>query len=359
MATVVELLYAAIFLWYGSMRLRIQHSERIMLRGMCVIFAVVLLLVSKLSSELDLMPVRRRMLVVHSEMLWVDTGLDNDTLLNSNTTVERSRAARTRCRDVRNGSSPLSHAAFVQYFEEYSMNLPTDMRDDKWIDILCPIIRFDKYRQDVFQDVYSSARWRHGDDSVPLSGSGSTLDMSTGARAAIVDTIATLNISSMVDIPCGDLTWIRELFPYFASNGISYTGMDIVPTVIRQHQLDFPGKDFELIDYVDEIPSTSAELLFNREALQHVNFYDVLLALHHFSLTGAKYLLTTSYEMPEQFNDNMQLVDGATNTIIQLQKSPYCLRPVNAFEDGKSGGINRLKLFNLPLIRLSNRTDCL
>ena len=92
------------------------------------------------------------------------------------------------------------------------------------------------------------------------------------------------------------------------------------------------------------------EIVFNREALQHLNFYDVFLALHHFSLnSNVRYLLTTSYDTEE--NSNLRFVDGASNTLIQLDKNPYFFKSIATFEDGRPGGNNRLKLFELPLIR--------
>ena len=261
-----------------------------------------------------------------------------------------SRSAFTKCMHRRNGSAPLSHEEMVARFARDQDTLPADMRSTQWVDYLCPGIHFDTGRQSTFEHVYASAAWTHGDANVPLSGSGSTIEGTSSTRAAIMRVISEHKIRSLVDIPCGDLTWMPQLFPRFRENNVTYTGIDIVPSLIEKHRTRYPHLRFQQLDYAKNELPVEAELIFNREALQHINFYDVFLALHHFSLTRkGRYLLTTSYEYEE--NNNFNWVDGATNTIIQLDKSPYFLTPEAIYEDGRPGGINRLKLFKLPLIR--------
>ena len=277
--------------------------------------------------------------------------LKRSTVLPARDELSASQKAFRKCMQHRNGSKPVSHEEMVAMFARDQDTLPVDMRSTKWIDYICPGIRFDIGRQSTFERVYSSAAWTHGDSNVPLSGSGSTVEGTSSTRTAIARVISEYKIQSIIDVPCGDLTWMPELFPFFKQNNVTYTGMDIVPSLIEKHRLKFPHLKFQQLDYAKKEIPIEAELIFNREALQHINFYDVFLALHHFSLLHkGKYLLTTSYESNE--NNNLNWVDGATNTIIQLDKSPYFLKPEAIYEDGRPGGINRLKLFKLPIIRI-------
>jgi hypothetical protein len=262
-----------------------------------------------------------------------------------------SQTAFRKCMQRRNGSMPVSHEEMLALFARDQDILPDDMRSTKWVDLICPGIHFDAGRQSIFEKVYSSAAWTHGNTNVPLSGSGSTVEATSSARAAIMRVVLEHKIRSIVDVPCGDLTWMPEMFSFFRGYNVTYIGIDIVPSLIEKHRLNFPISSFFQLDYVKQEIPVEAELIFNREALQHINFYDVFLALHHFSLMQkGRFLLTTSYESEE--NSNLNWVDGATNTILQLDKSPYFLRPEAIYEDGRAGGINRLKLFKLPLIRM-------
>jgi hypothetical protein len=265
--------------------------------------------------------------------------------------LSASERAFRKCMQRRNGSQPVSHAEMLAWFARDQDILPVDMRSTKWVDFICPGIHFDSGRKSIFENVYSSAAWTHGNANVPLSGSGSTVEGTSNTRAAIMRIVSEHQIRSIVDVPCGDLNWMPEMFSFFRGNNVTYIGIDIVSSLIEKHRMKFPHLSFHQLDYArHEIP-VEAELIFNREALQHLNFYDVFLALHHFSLVQkGRYLLTTSYESEE--NNNFKWVDGATNTILQLDQSPYFLRPEAIFEDGRSGGINRLKLFRLPLVRM-------
>jgi hypothetical protein len=148
------------------------------------------------------------------------------------------------------------------------------------------------------------------------------------------------NVSSVLDVPCGDLAWMRELFR-----------ADIVGHLVDQHKRTFPEWKFLQMDYVQQEIMINSELIFNRAALQHLNVNDVFMVLHHFSLVHtSRFLLTTSYD--DSVNNNLMFVNGASNTIIQLDKSPYFLDSIETFWDGEQpGGINSMKLFKLPLVR--------
>ena len=94
----------------------------------------------------------------------------------------------------------------------------------------------DLNRKAMFSNVYSNAIWAHGDASVPLSGSGSTVQKTENARHAIKTVVVKYGIRSIIDAPCGDLTWMKTLFPFFQRNNVSYTGVDIVGSQIEKHR---------------------------------------------------------------------------------------------------------------------------
>ena len=59
--------------------------------------------------------------------------------------------------------------------------------------------------QDYFERIYRDGTWVHGNKSLPLSGSGSTLEKTASTRAFILATIKKHGIKSIIDAPCGDL----------------------------------------------------------------------------------------------------------------------------------------------------------
>ena len=160
-------------------------------------------------------------------------------------------------------------------------------------------------RTGVFENVYRGREWSQNGE--PLSGQGSSIKWTPRARAALVHIIIEHDVKHIVDSPCGDLTWMRTLFPIFEAMNVSYTGVDIVRSQIESHQRVFakPGvRDFAVVDLVQR-PPPAGDLFFSRQALQHLNAFDALNVMHHWSILAhgrAKppLLLATTYEMKRE-----------------------------------------------------------
>ena len=152
----------------------------------------------------------------------------------------------------------------------------------------------DAKRKEMFTEVYDSGKWIHGKEGVPKSGSGSTLPMTELVRKGIEEAVLKYNIKTFMDAPCGDLTWVKELFPFFDEHGIEYIGVDIVQSEIDRHREDHPTRKFIQCDMaVETLPK--ADMIFSREALQHMNVEDNLRTLNRWKESGSKYLLQTNY----------------------------------------------------------------
>ncbi len=73
-----------------------------------------------------------------------------------------------------------------------------------------------------------------------------------------------------------------------------YVGCDIVPGLIQQHKINYPQFEFYNLDFVnDSLPV--CDLIFCRDAMQHLPIKDIKKALVNFSNSGAKFLLTTTH----------------------------------------------------------------
>ena len=178
----------------------------------------------------------------------------------------------------------------------------------------------DEARRKLFQDVYTNQVWTHGDSSVPKSGSGSTLAKTQATRNALKEVILRYNVTSIVDAPCGDLTWMRSLFPFVKEHGVKYTGVDIVSSEIDRLRKELPGHQFQRLDMVHTV-LPKVDLIFSRQALQHMNAEDNVRVINRWQESGARFVLQTTYRTAS--NSNYQQVAGGTNSLINFETDPY------------------------------------
>lgn len=225
-------------------------------------------------------------------------------------------------------------------------------------------------RRQLFEGIYRGRVWVHSHfgprgHSGPASGMGSTLTASQGAQAAIKDTILRSRgrIRSVLDLACGDLTWVpSSLFKFFRDHNVSYHGGDIVQTQIDSHRKRFSGEPGVSFSVIDAVAPQSAgrlpkvDLVICREALQHMPFTDAQRVLNHISESGSKQLLTTSYhnDAPDaNTKADVKYAEGE-NTLLNLRAAPYGLP--EALEEWADGphwmykrNIEFFSLWNLPL----------
>eukprot|EP00316_Scyphosphaera_apsteinii_P009637 CAMPEP_0119301296 /NCGR_PEP_ID=MMETSP1333-20130426/3091_1 /TAXON_ID=418940 /ORGANISM="Scyphosphaera apsteinii, Strain RCC1455" /LENGTH=246 /DNA_ID=CAMNT_0007303327 /DNA_START=26 /DNA_END=763 /DNA_ORIENTATION=+ len=184
--------------------------------------------------------------------------------------------------------------------------------------------------QNRFEDVYKYGIWQHGDPSVPKSGTGSTLHRTKSVRASILEVMGMINATLIVDAPCGDVTWMRALFPEFAKRRIRYIGLDIVRSEIGRLQAEFRGNpmvSFAVANIVtDRTPR--ADLIFSRQSLQHLQAEHNLRVLYQWSRSGSRYLMQTQYTLSDIVPDeNYNRLSYGAHSRIDFMKAPYNLTP--------------------------------
>ena len=143
---------------------------------------------------------------------------------------------------------------------------------------------------DVFTTIYRSAGW--GKDLATASGPGSTLEQTAVIRDALPTLLTQLGAQSLLDVPCGDLFWMKEC----DLGSIDYIGMDVVPAMVADNTKQFgtPRRTFVVGDIVrDDLPS--ADVILCRDCLVHLPFEDALAALQNLRRSGSKYLLITTF----------------------------------------------------------------
>ena len=147
----------------------------------------------------------------------------------------------------------------------------------------------DNVYKETFTDIYNTWGFGHGESK---SGPGSSLEHTENLRNKIKDLVNEKNIKSVVDIPCGDFHWMKEIVDSFES----YTGGDIVDELIQSNNEKYADDkikftNFDLIE--DKIPD--CDLLIIRDVLGHMPLESGLKVADNILNSNCKYLLTTSW----------------------------------------------------------------
>jgi hypothetical protein len=153
--------------------------------------------------------------------------------------------------------------------------------------------RKEKYKADIRKNAFSLIEKEKKWGEEHTSGWGSTVEYTKYTRSILEYVIRDYGITSMYDTSCGDFVWMPLVLKNLP-NDFKYIGGDIVPALIDSHKEKYPQYEFRNIDFVyDEIPK--CDLIFCRDALQHLPVDDIKIALKKFLNSGAKYLLATTH----------------------------------------------------------------
>jgi predicted 2-oxoglutarate/Fe(II)-dependent dioxygenase YbiX len=126
------------------------------------------------------------------------------------------------------------------------------------------------------------------------------------------------DIKSILDIPCGDFSWMKEV----NKDGIDYTGADSNATLIAQNRAAHPGTRFELMD-VTHSTLPKVDLVIVRDCLGHFSNANAIKAIENIQRSGSKYLLATSFT---KLGANTDIADGSWRSI-HLMVPPFRLKP--------------------------------
>jgi hypothetical protein len=178
----------------------------------------------------------------------------------------------------------------------------------------------------IFDKIYQKGSWGgkmktpeyyYGNGQFPPegrlspSGRGSNLGYAVNVSIDFLRrTIRSYNITSMIDLPCGDANWIFDSWETDSLD--AYIGLDIVTSVIALNQKRFEhhsNKLFELWDgticalpkyYLNSGLNTEpnyypVDLIHSRDVLQHLKLSKAMSFLCHIMNSGARVLITTTF----------------------------------------------------------------
>jgi hypothetical protein len=167
-------------------------------------------------------------------------------------------------------------------------------------------------RQETFNKIYENGLWNDRRTDIPKSGPGSSLANTVKFRDFFDTFCETKQIESVLDIGCGDLTWM-PLTKTFQTK--EYTGIDIVKTLVDSHSIKYPQHKFFCLDAVTE-PLPYSEVICIRDVLFHLPIEDIQTLLEKIR---CKYLFATSCR--NDVNDN--IFDRYHYRRLNLTKQPF------------------------------------
>lgn len=167
--------------------------------------------------------------------------------------------------------------------------------------------------QERFEWIYSTNLWS---DPESRSGVGSGLDSTRVLRAELPNALRRLGTRVLLDVPCGDFTWMERV----DLDGIKYIGGDIVPSIIgiNQRLHGSESRRFALLDLTrDELPD--ADVLLCRDCLVHLSYANIRAVLANIARSNIRYLLMTTF--PGR-GGNRDVQDGDWRTL-DFQAPPF------------------------------------
>ena len=225
---------------------------------------------------------------------------------------------------------------------------------------LVPALRFlralplrAKSQQAVYEDIYRENSWQDRDSR---SGSGSNLDQTKVVRERLPALLEKHAVRSMLDAPCGDFFWLRQLdLPLKL-----YIGVDIVPELIQVNLRRYGtgSRKFRHLDVTeDDLPQV--DLILCRDLLVHMSYKNICRALKKMQASGSTYLLTTTFVRE---TENKDVLTGQWRRL-NLARAPFSFpTPIELIDEqsteqneyksgsamGKSLGLWRLADLQLP-----------
>ncbi|CAN0119371.1 unnamed protein product, partial [Ectocarpus sp. 4 AP-2014] len=213
-------------------------------------------------------------------------------------------------------------------------------------------------RSAYFDYVYRHPSW-YG--RIPLTGA-SKLSSTFSIRTGLSNVISAFNIKSMLDAPCGDLSWMPLVS---GIQNVQYTGADIVEIAVETNRNKF-GSDiteigdedlevgreiaaamrrgdglkdpaFVVADLVEGVPASQDgapfDLVFVRDLMVHLPARHNLKVIQNIQASGARFLMASTYVEADENKLSETFVPPIGHNI-NLSLPPYCLpEPMAVFLD--------------------------
>jgi SAM-dependent methyltransferase len=166
-----------------------------------------------------------------------------------------------------------------------------------------------------FSAIYKNRVWLNDRPSGVLSGLGSELGNTDNVRRELKPLLKRLETRTLLDLGCGDFSWMKEV-----DLDCKYIGIDVVPEIISENQRRFasPRVVFQMLDAtIDDLPE--ADTVLCREVLFHLSFADIWNALANMKRSQIAFIIATN---DDDLGYNANILSGDFR-LLNLRKAPF------------------------------------
>jgi hypothetical protein len=184
-----------------------------------------------------------------------------------------------------------------------------------------------------FTSVYDQGGWSDPVLGAPQSGFGSTVNNTAELRSLVLNTAICLfkgqSTLSIVDAPCGDMTWMPLLINELANEfeRVEYTGVDVVEELVEINRKSTCFSEnvswkFECSDVTrDRI--ADCDIFFCKDLVNHLTNRDVARLLENLQISNCKCAMITSNTGCE--NSELPREGDYASRPIDLEAAPFSL----------------------------------
>jgi hypothetical protein len=146
-----------------------------------------------------------------------------------------------------------------------------------------------KSTDEVFNFIFQKKIWGKNES---ISGSGSSQLQTATIQQEIPILMQQLGFRSLLDVPCGDFNWMKNV----DLADIQYFGVDIVADIVTENNLNYQDTNRTFLHanlISDTLPV--ADLVLVRDCFVHFSYELIFQSLENLKRLGFKYILTTSF----------------------------------------------------------------
>ena len=196
-------------------------------------------------------------------------------------------------------------------------------------------IKNSELKKKIFTSIYKSNHWVQNGNSLPnefVSVSGHGSNIGTDQYKQLVNNFTHIidkyKINSILDMPCGDFLWIKEIIK---KKDINYLGIDIVEELIKENNLKFKNEkiNFQSCDILDFKIDKKFDLILIRDLFLHIKNSDIIKIINNLRSMNIKYVALNSYNN----NENKEVITGQHRKVNLLIKPFNLKKPIYSFKD--------------------------
>lgn len=183
-------------------------------------------------------------------------------------------------------------------------------------------------KKEVFTNIYRNNLWGSAES---FSGSGSEIKNTAQIRKDLEYLIDILDVKSILDIPCGDMNWMRKI----NLENVNYEGWDIVEEIIEKNKKSFSSSRMNF--YCKDVLQNSIgkfDLIICKDLLIHFPLDAIWNFLEKICASKSKYFFTTKIVSNQLINQGAE--DFGLYNYIDFEKPPFNFpRPLFSSPEGE------------------------